>query len=228
MINCLLLDDEPLALELLETYTKKIAILNLVASCNEPFVAMNYLNNHQIDLLFVDIQMPDIDGINFVMSLPKKPEIIFTSAFEHYAISGFEVNAIDYLLKPFSFERFVTSVNRANELIETKRRGSGNSRNFFFINGSHKIHKITYADIVYLEGLKDYTKIHLTSSPPLLILQTLKYFEESLPKNEFVRIHRSYIVPISRLETITKKTVTICSHTLPVGDNYRDRFLLHL
>lgn len=229
MINCLILDDEPLALELLETYIRKIGTLNLVASCTEPFVAMDRINQNQVDLLFIDIRMPDINGIDFVGSLSKKPEIIFTTAHEEYALSGFEVNALDYLLKPFSFERFVTSVNRAAEIIENKKRTPGTGRDYFFINASHKIHKVSYSDIVYLEGLKDYTKVHLAStSAPLLILQTLKYFEEFLPKHEFIRIHRSYIVPISRLLTITKKFVTLPAVTLPVGDNYREKLLKHL
>ncbi len=220
------MDDEPLALELLETYINKISSLNLVARCSEPFAAMDFINHHPIDLLFIDIQMPDINGINFVSSLSSKPQVIFTTAFEEYAVSGFELNAIDYLLKPFSFERFVASINRARELIELKRRNLINTRDYFFINASHKIHKVSYNDILYLEGLKDYTKIHLASSPsPLLILQTLKYFEDCLPGKQFVRIHRSFIVPISKLETITKKAVTIGSNSLPVGDIYRERFM---
>ncbi|HEU4471082.1 MAG TPA: response regulator, partial [Flavisolibacter sp.] len=176
MINCLLIDDEPLALDLLESYISKISFLKLTARCNEPLLALSYLEQQPVDLLLIDIQMPDINGIDFYRSLSKKPEVIFTTAFPEYALQGFELNAVDYLLKPISFERFVMAMNRANELIEFKTNKALN-RDYFFINASHKIHKVLYSDILYLEGLKDYTKIHLSSSPnPLLILQNLKYF----------------------------------------------------
>jgi len=225
MINCLIIDDEPLAIDLLESYISKVSTLNLVAKCSEPLASLDHFDKHQIDLLFIDIQMPDISGIDFFKTLHKKPEVIFTTAFAEYALTGFELNAIDYLLKPFSFERFVSAVNRAKDFIDYKNNKTSNSRDYFFINAAHKIHKIFYNDILYLEGLKDYTKLHLAgSTAPLLILQNLKYFEDFLPKNEFVRIHRSYIVPIGKLSILTKKTVTIEHNTIPVGDNYRDRF----
>lgn len=225
MINCLIIDDEPLALDLLESYIRKIPSLNLVGRCSEPLVAMQYFDKYPIDLLFIDIQMPDISGIDFTRTLNNKPEVIFTTAFAEYALAGFELNAVDYLLKPFSFERFFVAVNRAKDVIEYKLNKSGNARDYFFIGASHKIYKIFYRDILFLEGLKDYTKIHLLGkSTPLLILQNLKYFEDSLPKNDFIRIHRSYIVSIEKLTTITKKVVTIENNSLPVGENYRDRF----
>ena len=225
MINCLIIDDEPLALDLLESYITKIPSLNLVAKCIEPLDAMQYFDKYSIGLLFIDIQMPDISGIDFTRTLHSKPEVIFTTAFAEYAIAGFELNAIDYLLKPFSFERFVTAVNKAKELIEYKSAKSGNTKDYFFIGAAHKIYKIFYRDILFLEGLKDYTKIHLLGkSSPLLILHNLEYFEDLLPKNDFIRIHRSYIVSIEKLITITKKMVTIENNTLPVGENYRDRF----
>ncbi|MEI6946880.1 LytTR family DNA-binding domain-containing protein [Paraflavisolibacter sp. H34] len=224
MINCLIIDDEPLALEVLETYIRKVPFLKLVAQCNEPLQALHYFDEHDIDLLFLDIHMPDISGIEFFKALPKKPEVIFTTAFSEYALAGFELNAIDYLLKPISFERFMTAVNRAKEYIEFKGSKTSSNKEYFFINAAHKIHKILYNDILYLEGLKDYTKIFLANTTnPLLILQNLKYFEDFLPGNEFVRIHRSYIVPVSKLNTITKKEVTIGGHAMPVSDNYRDR-----
>jgi len=225
MINCLIIDDEPLAIDLLESYISKVSTLNLVAKCSEPLASLDHFDKHQIDLLFIDIQMPDISGIDFFKTLHKKPEVIFTTAFAEYALTGFELNAIDYLLKPFSFERFVSAVNRAKDFIDYKNNKTSNSRDYFFINAAHKIHKIFYNDILHLEGLKDYTKLHLAgATAPLLILQNLKYFEDFLPKNEFVRIHRSYIVPSGKLNILTKKTVTIEHNTIPVGDNYRDKF----
>lgn len=221
MINCIVIDDEPLALELLAAYINKTPYLNLAAKCSEPLTALPYLNNQQIDLLFLDINMPDINGLSFFKSLAQKPQVIFTTAYSEYALEGFELNAADYLLKPISFERFITAANRVKEVVEIK---NGKSKDFFFINAAHKIHKIVYSDILYLEGLKDYTKIYLAGQAnPMLVLQNVKYFEDFLPKGDFVRIHRSYIVSISKLNTITKKAVTIDKNTMPVSDNYRDK-----
>jgi two-component system, LytTR family, response regulator len=223
-MNCLVIDDEPLALDLMETFISKIPFLNLVAKCNEPLLALPHLNQNNIDLLFLDIQMPDISGIEFFKTLSHKPEVIFTTAFSEYAIEGFELDAVDYLLKPISFERFVMAVNRAKDYIDFKNNKTTGNKEYFFINASHKIHKIFYKDILYLEGLKDYTKIYLAGvQNPFLILQNMKYFEDFLPKNEFVRIHRSYMVAIDKLNTVTKKAVTIGNHTVPVSDHYRDR-----
>jgi len=223
-MTCMIIDDEPLALDLLESYIEKIPFLHLSEKCNEPLSALHHFNTHQIDLLFIDIQMPDMNGINFFRSLPTKPEVIFTTAHPEFALEGFNLNAIDYLLKPISFERFVFAVNKAKDYFELKHNKQSGTREYFFINASHKIHKVFYKDILYLEGLKDYTKIHLSNSPhPLLILQNLKYFEDSLPKGEFVRVHRSYIVAMNKLNTVTKKVVAIGLKDIPVSDNYREK-----
>jgi two-component system LytT family response regulator len=230
VINCLVIDDEPLALDLMESYISKISFLSMVARSDEPLLALQYFEKTRIDLLFLDIQMPDITGIEFYRSLPEKPKVIFTTAFESHAIEGFELHALDYLLKPISFERFVMSVNRARDYIEVKKNPVVNERKYFFLNASHKIHKIFYNDILYLEGLKDYTKIYLEGSKtPLLILQNLKQFEETLPKEEFVRIHRSYIIPVGKLNTIAKKMVVIGDNTIPMSDNYKENLfaLIH-
>jgi two-component system LytT family response regulator len=231
VINCLIIDDEPLALDLMEDYLNKIPFIRLIAKCNEPLLALPYFNNADVDLLFLDIKMPDISGIEFFKTLSKKPEVIFTTAYSEYALAGFELNAIDYLLKPVSFERFITAVNRAKDYIDYKNNKLVNAgKDYFFINVSHKIHKIFYSDILYMEGLKDYTKIYLVNQQhPLLVLQNLKHFEDSLPNNEFVRIHRSYIIAMSKLSTITRKSITIGDIAMPVSDNYRDRLfsLIH-
>jgi len=217
-----LIDDEPLALNLLEDYVSKIPYLKLAGKSDEPLKALSFLQSQNVDLLFLDIKMPDISGIDFFKSLPYKPEVIFTTAHSEFAMDGFEVNAMDYLLKPISFEKFVTACNRVKDYLETKNLNNQKDRDYFFINVTHKLHKIFYSDILYLEGFKDYTKIYLaSSSSPLLVLHNLKYFEELLQKNHFIRIHRSYIVPIRMLNTISRKSVTIGNKTLPVSDNYR-------
>jgi len=223
MIKCILLDDEPLAIQVIEDFIQKIPFLNLQATFTEPLKALDYLNNNDVDLIFLDIRMPDLQGTDFARSLTKRPEIIFISAYTEYALQGFELKALDYLLKPVPFDRFVMAVNRAKEQIESKRSRTG-PKDFFFINVSHKIHKIVYDEILYLEGYKDYTKLFLKhTSAPLLILHNLKYFEDFLIDKDFVRVHRSYIVPINKICTVSRKTVTIGNKSIPVSDMYRDR-----
>lgn len=225
MINCLLIDDEPLALKILEDFLDKIPFMNLVGKYEEPLKALPTIEAGSVDLLFLDIRMPDISGIDFLKSLSTKPEVIFTTAFSEYAMNGFELNALGYLLKPISFEKFLQACNRAKEFIESKKKKSAPAKDYFFINASHKLHKIFYSDILYLEGFKDYTKVHLkTSTTPLLVLYNLKYFETILDGTEFVRVHRSFIVPVRMLNTISRKSVTIGNKNIPVSDNYREKF----
>jgi DNA-binding LytR/AlgR family response regulator len=187
--------------------------------------ALPLIESQQIDLLFLDIKMPDITGIEFFKSLIHKPEVIFTTAYSEFAIDGFELKAMNYLLKPVSFEKFITAFNRVKEYVEFKNNKEIKSRDYFFINVPHKLHKLFYNDILYLEGYKDYTKIYLSNAAsPLLILHSLKYFEDLLNQNEFIRIHRSYIIFIRKVNTVSRKSVTIQNNALPVSDNYRDKF----
>jgi len=224
VINCIVIDDEPLALDLLENFISKIPYLKLVGRFEEPLMALPHIEEGKIDLLFLDIKMPDISGIEFYKTLHHKPVVIFTSAYTEFAIDGFDLQAADYLVKPISFELFVRALNRVKDYIEYKAYKQQKNRDYFFINASHKVHKIFYRDIVYLEGFKDYTKIFLTgASAPLLVLHNLKYFEDLLQESEFVRIHRSYIVPIRMITTISRKAVTIGNTSLPVSENYRER-----
>ena len=195
----------------------------MVARCDQPLQSLLYLDQGPVDLLFLDVNMPAISGIDFYRSLTKKPEVIFTTAYSEYALKGFELNAIDYLVKPIGLDRFMNAVNKAKDYIEYKNsKGNYANKEYFFLNASHKILKVFYNDILYMEGWKDYTKIFLESNPkPLLILHNLKYFEELLPVQQFIRVHRSYIIALNKLNTITKKSVTIGSVTMPVSDNYR-------
>jgi DNA-binding LytR/AlgR family response regulator len=224
MLNCLLIDDEPLALQILGDFVNKTPYLKLVGKFEDPLQSLSLFESQKIDLLFLDIKMPDISGIDFYRSLVNKPEVIFTTAYSEYAIDGFELKAMDYLMKPISFEKFITACNRVKDFIEIKNQ-KDKGKEFFFINVSHKMHKIFYDDILYLEGYKDYTKVHLISSPnPLLILHNLKYFEDLLDKKQFIRIHRSYMVSLRKINTASRKSVTINNNSLPVSDNYRDSF----
>ena len=225
MINCVIIDDEPLALQLLEDFVNKTPYLRLAGRFEEPLRALQTLETEPVDLLFLDIKMPDISGIDFYRSLTHRPEVIFTTAYSEYAMEGFELKAMDYLLKPISFEKFIAACNRARDFLQARNGRERREKDFFFINAAHKMHKIHYNDILYLEGYKDYTKIHLTTSAnPLLVLYNLKYFEEMLLQQEFVRIHRSYIVSLRKLNTISRKAVSIGNLQLPVSDNYRQGF----
>jgi two-component system LytT family response regulator len=224
VINCIVIDDEPLALDLLENFISKIPYLKLAGRFEEPLMALPHIEAGKVDLLFLDIKMPDISGIEFYKSLHNKPVVIFTSAYTEFAIDGFDLQAADYLVKPISFELFMRAMNRVKDYIEYKNNKQQKNRDYFFINASHKVHKIFFSDILYLEGFKDYTKIFLTgASAPLLVLHNLKYFEDLLQESEFVRIHRSYIVPIRMITTISRKAVTIGNTSLPVSENYRER-----
>ncbi len=225
MLNCLLIDDEPLALQLLEDYVSKTPYLSLAGKFEEPLQALSVLESGTVDLLFLDIRMPDITGIDFYRSLSHKPEVIFTTAYSEFAINGFELKAIDYLLKPIGFDKFIAACNRVKELLESRQPKEPKENDFFFINVSHRMHKIFFDDILYLEGYKDYTKVHLhNSNNPLLVLHNLKYFEDMLDKKQFIRVHRSYIISIRKVDIASRKSVTIRSHELPVSDNYREGF----
>jgi two-component system LytT family response regulator len=227
VINCLLIDDEPLALQVLEDFVFKTPYLKLAGKFEEPLLALSLLEAKKIDLLFLDIKMPDISGIDFFKSLSHKPEVIFTTAYSEFAMEGFELKAMDYLLKPISFEKFITACNRVRDFLEARNVKNLKGRDYFFINDAHKLHKIFYNEILYLEGYKDYTKLYLANTnSPLLVLHNLKYFEELLQENGFIRIHRSYIVPVRMLNTISRKSVTIGNRSLPVSDNYRDNLFL--
>ena len=225
MISCLFIDNDSTALKTLEDFLKKTFYLDLLGKYEELSQALPVIESGNIDLLFIDFKTYNVPEIDLFNSLSKKPEIIITSAFSEYAIKGFELNALGYLLKPVSFENFLVACNKAKEHIENKRNNQNVGKDYFFINAAHKQHKIFFSDILYLEGFKDYTKIHLKNVPgPLLVLYNLKHFENWLDESEFVRIHRSFIVPIRMLNTVSRKSVTIGNKNIPVSDNYRENF----
>lgn len=237
MINVIIVDDEPLAQDVLETYISKLPDVNLVQKCNNALEANEALKNHDIDLMFLDIQMPQLTGIDFLKTLKKAPEVIFTTAYPNYAVEGFELNAIDYLLKPISFERFIKAVNKATEQIELKRGSTGatpTSNNeaaatdFIFVKADKKLVKIQYGEIIYIEGLKDYVIIRMENSR-VITLQTMKSLEGKLPSNLFKRIHRSYIVALREIKAVVGNMVEVeekgkAKH-LPIGKNYREELL---
>ncbi len=225
MIRCIAIDDEPLALELLEDNISKLPYLQLVAACDNPLEAMKIMEKEPIDLIFLDIQMPGLTGLQFIQSMTVKPMIILITAYEKYALQGFDLNVTDYLVKPVSLDRFINACNKAKELFDLKKQPkvANDAAGYFFVNVDYSLVKIITADIVYIEGLKDYIKIHLKSSQrPIVTRMPMKTIEDQLPADGFIRIHKSYIVSIAFITAVRKSSVYIDALELPVSDNYRD------
>jgi DNA-binding LytR/AlgR family response regulator len=229
-IRCLAIDDEKLALELIEDNIKKIPFLELVQTCSSAMEAMAVLRTQPVDLIFLDIQMPDISGIQLLKSLHHKPMVIFTTAFTKYATEGFDLDVIDYLLKPYSFERFLKAVNKVHEYMDLRDRATkevnakeiATSSNFLFVKADYKLYKINLKDILYIEGLKDYVKIYL-SEKPIVTQMSMKTLEEKLPPNDFIRVHRSFIVAFNKIDFIQKQALTIGKKEIPISEHYRDQ-----
>lgn len=231
MMRCLAIDDEPLALELLEDNISKLPYLELVASCDNAMEAMKIMGTEKVDLIFLDIQMPGLTGIQFIQSMTVKPIIILITAYEKYALEGFNLDVTDYLLKPVSLDRFIKACNKAKELYDLKQSSREPSNaidpGYFFVHVDYSMVKITTADIVFIEGLKDYIKIHLRSSQkPVVTRMPMKTIEEQLPSSSFLRIHKSYIISVAYITAIRKSSVFIGTIELPVSDNYRDAISL--
>jgi DNA-binding LytR/AlgR family response regulator len=226
MLKCLAIDDEPLALELLEDNISKIPFLKLVASCSNPIEAMKVLQQEPIDLIFLDIQMPGLTGIQFIKTVTTKPMFILITAYEKYALEGYDLDVVDYLVKPVPLERFIKACNKAWELYQLKTKKSTEAEqppSYFFISADYSMVKVVFADIVWIEGLKDYLKIHLkSSSKPLVARMTMKAIEEQLPASMFIRVQKSFIVSKNYITSVRKNSVFIDNLEIPVGDNYKD------
>lgn len=226
MLKCIAVDDEPLALELLEDNISKVPYLQLVAKCSNAMEAMKLLQQQSVDLIFLDIQMPGLTGLQFIQSLSVKPMIILITAYEKFALEGFNLDVVDYLVKPVSLERFVKACNKANDLFLLKNKpasGTETPPDYFFVNVEYSLVKVNFSDITFIEGLKDYVKIHLANSnKPIITRISMKSLEEQLPPAKFLRIHKSYIVSISHINAVRKSSVFIEDMELPISDNYRD------
>ena len=230
-MRCIAVDDEPLALDLLEDNIRQIPYLEFVGRCRNAFEAMELMQtekaeNRSIDLIFLDIQMPGITGVQFLKSMVSNPMVIFITAYEQFALEGFELNIVDYLLKPVSFERFLKATNKANELFQLKNNlvpVKINLEEHFFVNAEYSLVKIKYADILYIEGLKDYIKIYLsTQSRPVITRMTMKSIEEKFAALPFMRIHKSYIVSLNKIESIRNLKITIGTHLIPVSEQFSE------
>jgi len=224
MIRCIAVDDEPLALDLLADNISKVPYLELVEKCPDAFTATRILQEQEIDLIFIDIQMPGMTGLQFVSSLVRKPMVIFVTAYKQYALDGFELHVVDYLLKPVSIERFIRACNKAQELYALKHLSAGvPAPEYIFLNVGYSLQKVVLSDIIWIEGLRDYIQLHLTSSvKPLLVRISMKSIEEQLPAQQFIRIHKSYIIAVSSVTAIRKNSIFIGEKELSVGDTYAE------
>mgnify|MGYP002852157000 CR=1 FL=1 len=226
-IRCAVIDDEPLALGLMASYVKKTPFLELVGSYSSAIQAMNELPNHPADLLFLDIQMPELNGLDFSRMVPAQTRIVFTTAFDQYAIDGYRVNALDYLLKPISYPNFLQAAQKAQEwfkLVEQKQQETDEPVSIF-VKSEYKQVQVMLDDILYIEGLKDYVKIYEEGQDkPLLSLMSMKSMEELLPSSRFLRVHRSYIVQKSKIRVVEHNRIVFGKTYIPVGDSYKEEF----
>lgn len=225
-MNCIAIDDEPLALSLLESNINKVPFLNLKSLCSDAFQALEVLGSEQIDLIFIDIQMPGLNGIQFIKSLENPPMIIIITAYKHYALEGHDLAVVDYLVKPMPLERFIKACNRAKELYDLKAIKNLSipeyKPTYFFVNADYRQIKIVFADILWLEGLGDYVKFHLKSnSKPLVVRTTFKSLESELPEDQFIRIHKSSMVSVSAVTAVRKNSVFLGEGEFTVGETYR-------
>lgn len=241
-MKCIIIDDEPLAIDVLVEYCTKIDFLELVGTFTNALEAISVIKEKRIDLIFSDIEMPQINGIEFINSLDNKPLFIFTTAYSQYAVEGFNLNAVDYLVKPIPYHRFIKAVSRAKELHSFKEQpapqttnvfssaGEGNTyENFIFVKAEYENIKINKSDIKYIQGLKDYLKIHVADQPkPILTLMSFKEIHEKIPTDQFLRVHKSYIINICHIKTIQKSKVVVDDMRIPIGESYRADFLARL
>lgn len=231
-INCIAVDDEPLALKKMKQYIEKVDLLNCLAYIDNGIDAINFIKQNKIDLVFLDIQMNDLSGIELLETLTNKPKIVFTTAYESYALQGYELNITDYLLKPISFKRFLKSIDKVADLVNVKNDESKNQTTFktdipenehIFLKVDNKMQKILFKDILYVEAMKDYVKIWTTTGK-IIFLCNIKSFMERIPDNQFVRIHKSYAIAFNKIDAIKQKYVEIAGKDIPIGSTYKNLF----
>lgn len=235
ILNCALVDDEPLALDLLETYVRKTPFLNLVGKCSSAVAAMKELQEKTVDLLFLDIQMPELSGLEYSKMVNPETRIVFTTAFGQYALDGYRVNALDYLLKPISYKDFLEAANKALSWFEMKENASSGGNvvkvedDCIYVKSDYKLVQIKLKDILYVEGLKDYVKIYIENEPKaILSLMSMKAMEERLPSSHFIRVHRSFIVQKNKIKIIDRGRIVFGKEYIPVSDSYKQELQNYL
>lgn len=231
ILKCIAIDDESLALDLVEDNIAKVPFLKLEARCRNAFEAIEFLQNNQVDLIFLDIQMPGLTGVQLLEGLTQKPMVIFVTAYQQYALEGFNLDVIDYVLKPISFERFLKASHKAWDYYKSKQALLDSTTkpeakaDYIFIHADYSLMKIMLEDILYIEGLKDYIKIHLRNQKfPIVCRMTMKLISERLPSDSFLRIHKSYIVSLKKIESIRNQKVKIGENHIPLSDSYSEQF----
>jgi len=234
-IRCLIVDDEPLALDVLENYISRLDTLELVTRCNNAIEAFNILKQQSVDLIFLDIQMPQLTGMEFLRSLENPPKIIFTTAYRDYAVEGYELNALDYLLKPISFDRFLKAVNKIPELqteavnpLTTQPSTGYQQEPFIYLKADKRMVRILLRDIIYIESLKDYVRVKIENSKEVVAYQKISYLEEKLPDDRFFRIHRSFIIALDKVTAFSATQVDLGKFSIPIGRNYKTQTLERL
>lgn len=224
MIKAIAIDDELPALKVIENFCGKVDYLELDKTFNKPNEALKYINKFPVDLLFLDINMPALKGTDLYRNIKQKTMVIFTTAYSEYAVEGFDLSAIDYLLKPFTYERFLQAVNKANDYFNFISSGNKNADQFIYIRADYSLIKINTTDILFIEGLDDYLKIHLQDQKSVVARMTMKAMTEKLPQNNFIRVHRSFIVSFNRIENVRNKIISIAGEEIPVGSSYEEVF----
>lgn len=228
MIRCIAIDDEPLALEQIADYIRKTPFLKLLGLCESPLLALDFLATTPIDLMYVDINMPDLSGMDFVKSLENPPKIVFVTAYTEHALESYRVDAIDYLLKPVSYSDFLKSANKISTWFITNQQNSteiNSNKDFLFIKSDYKILRINFDDIKYIEGMNEYIRIHLTHSKPVMTLLSMKSIESQLPQDRFMRVHRSYIISLSKISVIERNHIVFDAKVyIPVSEQYKEKF----
>ena len=228
MITVIAIDDEPLALQLVVDYIQNTPDLKLAGQFENPLEAAQFISKNPIDIVFTDIQMPGLNGVEFTRSMVNGPVVIFTTAFAKYAIEGFKLDVADYLLKPFTYEEFLTSVHKAERMIRSFTRAADDvlsNNEFLFLKSDYKIKRINFQNILYIEGLKEYVKVYtMLSDKPILSLSSLKILEIKLPADKFMRVHRSFIVNLEKIETIDRSRIVFGNKYIPIGEQYKDKF----
>ena len=228
IIKCIAIDDEPLALKQISSYIEKTPFLEAVALCRSAFDAIEFLADNEVDLMFVDINMPDLNGLDFVKSLMQKPQVIFTTAYSEYAFDGFQVDALDYLLKPISYPVFLKSANKAKtwfELNQKQQESVRTTQDSLFVKSEYKMVRIFLSEIKYIESANEYIQIHLVNDELVTTLIRLKAMEEQLPKDKFMRVHRSFIVNLDRVKVIERNRIVFDQNVyIPIGEQYKEKF----
>jgi two-component system LytT family response regulator len=228
-IQCLAIDDEPLAVKKISSYIQKTPFLELVAECRSAFEAMEFITNNQVQLIFIDINMPELSGMEFVKSLSNKPYVIFTTAYSEYAVEGFVVDATDYLLKPISYSGFLKAANKVKDLIDLSAKSQPVTTRppvtHIFVKSEYKLVRVDLADIKYIESMHEYIKIHLVNNKPVMTMLSMKSIEEQLPHDQFMRIHRSFIVNLSKITVIERNRIVFDNKVyIPVSEQYKNKF----